>query len=691
MLVAIDWLSELLDPAFDAVPADEVARVLTSRGLTVDAVVPLEGTAPVLDVDVPANRPDCLGHLGIARELSAATGIPLRPRIAPPPPSGSPVAPGVEVRVEAPDLCGRYTARLVRGVRVGPSPDWVRRRLEACGLRSIDNVVDASNLVLLELGQPVHFFDFARLRGGTIVVRRGRPGEPFSTLDGIARPIDGETLVIADADGPVALAGIMGGADSEIRESTRDVLIEAAWFRPGSIRATARRLGMSTDASQRFERGCDPDAPPVAQDLAVRLLAELAGGIPAPGLVDVHPGAAPAGHRSVRLSRAALLLGYAPAADEALGALAAVGLRPERNGDAIAVTVPSWRVDLESEADLVEEIGRHLGYDRIPARSLVRLTSGPARHPPSPAEERTRDLLAHLGFAEAFNYAMIASGADDPFVPSDTPPPAILANPIADNLSHLRRAVAPGLLASADLNLRRGNTDVRLFEVGRVFLPGGTPGAFPEEPLRAAIAWTGAAAARHWSAPARDTDLHDLAGIVETVVRSLRPGAAIRRGPSPIEAFHPGRSTGWRAADGRLVAWGGLVHPALARRLDLPHPIWIAEIDLDSVGSLPAPKARYAPIARVPGVSRDLTIRIAAGTPVAVLLDALAEVPSPAPAAFEVIDLWRGKDGAQTEASITVRVMLQPLERTLTDAQTESYRMALIGAVERVEGARIRN
>lgn len=691
MLVAIDWLAELLDEGFSLLPAEDVARALTSRGLTVDAVLPREGASPVLDIDVPANRPDCLGHLGIARELAAATGLPLRARPPAPAAAGADAEASARVRVEAPELCGRYTARLVRGVRVGPSPEWVRRRLEGCGLRSIDNVVDASNLVLLELGQPVHFFDFARLREGTIVVRRAAPGEPFRTLDGVERRLDADTLVIADPSGPVALAGIMGGAGSEIGESTRDVLIEAAWFSPPNVRATARRLGMSTDASQRFERGCDPEATLAAQELSVRLLAELAGGVPAPGRIDVHPGAAPRGRGTVRLSRAATLLGYAPSPEEAMTALAAVGLDPERRGDAIEVTIPTWRVDLELEADLVEEIGRHLGYDRIPTRPRVRLTSGPAQHPPSPAEERVRDLFAHLGFAEAFNYAMIDAGADDPFVPDGAPAAARLANPIADNLSHLRRAVLPGLLASADLNLRRGNLDVRLFEVGRVFLPGPDPDGFPREPLRAAVAWSGAAAPRHWSAPGRDLDLHDLTGVVEAVIRALRPRAELHRGPCGIPGLHPGLSAAWRSREGSLVAWTGRLHPALGRRLDLPQAVWLAELDLDAIESFSAAPPRYAPIPKVPGVSRDLSVLLASGTPAARLLEVLAAVPSPAPAALQVIDLWRGRENEGMETSVTVRVMLQPLDRTLNDAQTESYRLALIDAVERMDGARIRN
>jgi len=364
------------------------------------------GDDTVFDLDVPANRPDALGHRGVAREIAAAFGLPLAPQAEGPAAAGAPVAGAVSVAIEAPDLCGRYTARLVRGLRVGPSPPRIVRRLAACGLRSINNVVDASNLVMLELGQPVHFFDLATLAGPGIRVRRAIAGESLTTLDGIERPLDPAMLVIADEERPVALAGVIGGAATEIRASTRDVLVEAAWFSPASVRLTARACGLATDASQRFERGCDPEAPPAAQELAARWLAELAGGTPAPGIIDVRPAPPVARTLSVRLARAARLLGYEPRADEALDALAALGLSPRARGEALEVTVPSWRVDLEREADLVEEIGRHLGYDRIPSRTPQGVPrSSHARG--ADIEEAVRDRLAALGFNEAFSYAMV--------------------------------------------------------------------------------------------------------------------------------------------------------------------------------------------------------------------------------------------------------------------------------------------
>lgn len=422
MLLSLRWLEELC--ALSAGAAD-VARALTARGLTVDAVRE-DGDDVVLDVDVPANRPDCLGHLGVARELSAAFGVPLAPQTQSATAAGGPLSDLARVAIEAPELCGRYTARLVRGVTIAASPEWVVRRLAACGLHSINNVVDVSNLVLLQTGHPIHTFDFAHVRDGALRVRRAIEGETLVTLDGLERRLTGEMLVIADAQRAIALAGVMGGRDSQIGPETRDVLVEAAWFLPRSVRATARRLGIGTDASHRFERGVDPEGVLAAQDLALRWLFELAGGTAVAGTIDVR-GEAPA-PRVLRLrsARVGLLLGYQPSGAEIGAALTALQIPHgvEDGAGTFETRTPSWRVDLEREVDLVEEVARHLGYDRIPARlPLVGAATAPP-HPAHEAAERSRDLLAGLGFHEAFCYSMTGAGEDDPFVAAGAPPRA---------------------------------------------------------------------------------------------------------------------------------------------------------------------------------------------------------------------------------------------------------------------------
>ncbi|MBZ5639435.1 MAG: phenylalanine--tRNA ligase subunit beta [Acidobacteriia bacterium] len=686
MLVSLKWLGEICDLSGIDPPA--VAAALTARGLTVDAT--LEGAAGVvLDVDVPANRPDCLGHLGLAREAAAAFGRSLLPRRRVSREDGEPLTSLLRLAVDDSDLCPRYTARAIRDVRVGPSPPWVRVRLEACGIRSINNVVDASNLVLLELGHPIHVFDLSRVGGGEIRVRRAAPGEKLTTLDGIERSLGPEMLVIADAGHPIALAGIIGGLESEIAPSTRDVLIEAAYFLPGSVRRTARRLGVSTDASQRFERGADPEGVVEAQETAVRLLLELAGGAPAAGMIDVRAEPSAARHLVLRPERVRRLLGFDPGRPAIRDALVALGLAPrdvEEGG--LAVRPPSWRVDLDREEDLVEEVARQIGYDRIPAPPGA--AAAPSRGADrEAAEERCRTLLAHLGFHEAFNYSMNAADEDVPFVSGGSPPALAISNPIAETLTRLRRSLMPGLLRSADLNLRRGAADVRLFEIGHVFLPRDMAG-FPDEPSRVAIAWVGARSPRHWSGPSESVDFPDAAGIVDAIIGALRPDLPSERAPAGLCGLHPGRSTAWTGEAGDAFAWCGEVHPDHARALGLPPRVFVAEVDLSHLVGPSEGRRRAVPLPRVPAVTRDLSLVLGTGTSWIRLLAELRKVGAPAPVRFEALDRYQGAPLAAGEVSVTVRVILQPLERTLTDVETEAYRKALVEAAESGLRARLR-
>jgi phenylalanyl-tRNA synthetase beta chain len=683
MLISLAWLRALVPVTAGD---DEIARRLTARGLTVDALTESSDGA-VLDLDVPANRPDALGHMGVAREVGAAFGVPLAARPAPPPGARAANTPRIAVVIDDPALCGRYTAGVVSGVRVGPSPPWVVERLTACGLRPINNVVDASNLVMMELGQPVHFFDLAKLAGPAITVRGARPDERLTTLDGVDRALPPGTIVIADAESAVALGGIMGGAASQISESTKDVLIEAAWFSPAAVRQAARSLGMSTDASVRFERGCDPEAPMTAQQLAAELLATLAGGTLQGDVIDVRTKPAAPVTVSVRVARASQLLGYALSASEASRALSELGFAPESRGDVLAVAVPSWRVDLTREVDLIEEIGRHLGYERIPSRAPEEAAASPSAA--VDLGEEVRDRFASLGFNEAFNYAMIGPGEDDAFVPLGTPAALTLANPIAETLGTLRRTLLPGLLRATDQNLRRGAADVRLFEVGGVFLAKG--GAeLPDEPLRAAFAWTGAAEPAHWSGPSRALDAWDAAGLIEDLLSAGAGASPLRTERCDLTALDPGRSIVWRDGDGRRVAWCGPLHPDSMGRLGISVPVWLGEADLTIAAAAAPGAAGFREIPRLPGTWRDLSLVLAPEVEAGTVMAALARVASPAPASLSWIDRYSGPPLPEGHVAMTLRVILQPLDRTLTDAEAEAYRLKLVTALDAVPGVGLR-
>ncbi len=684
MRVSLRWLREILP--IDASP-EAIADALTGRGLPVDSVE-RSGDDVVLDVDVPANRPDILGHRGVAREIRAAFGGAVDPLRPPRTRAGAPASSAVTVHIDDPARCARYVAGIVRGVRVAPSPPWVVARLEACGLRSVNNVVDASNLAMMELGQPVHFFDLARIEGPEIRVRGSRRGETLLTLDGVTRALPEDTLVIADASRPVALAGVMGGAGTEIHARTTDVLVEAAWFAPAAVRAVCRGLGIVTDAAQRFERGADPEAPPAAEELSARLLEELAAGIPAPGPVDAHPAPRSQRRSSVRLTRASTLLGFPVSADDAAAALGAVELRPERlDADTLSVAVPSWRVDLEGEADLVEEIGRHLGYDRVPDRLPPGIASTPV-NPPPPIEEAVRDLLAGLGFHESVSYAMIGAGEDDPFVRPGAASAIRLVNPITEGLSHLRRSLLPGLVGAAARNVRRGVEEVRLFEVARVF-SGRGPGEFPAEPLRAGFVWAGSGDPPHWSATPRPADLFDAAGVVEAILASARRDPTFPREADLRPGFHPGRSVAWKAGEA-TIAWCGEIHPEIRRSLDIPASLLAAEVDLSLLHALPAAARAARPVPKVPAVRRDLSVVLERGTLAAFLMERLRAVPAPEPVDIRIVDRYVGPPLDPGESAVTVRVMLQPLERTLSEESIERYRQELVAAVSSAAGVRMR-
>ena len=686
MLASLEWLRTLCPLDVDP---QEIADALTARGLTVDSLTSANDDH-VLEIDVPANRPDCLGHLGLARELSAAFGV--RQRVAPGTPAESGPAIDEDARVEIVDdeLCARFTVRLVRGVRVGPSPDWVRRRLESCGMRSINNAVDISNLVLLETGNPIHFYDHARVVDGLLAVRRAESGEQLETLDGETRTLDDEMLVIADGSGAVGIAGVMGGAATEIGESTRDVLIEAAWFSPGSVRSTARRLALQTEASHRFERGADPAGVLEAQALAVRLLTELAEGTAAPGLIDAHPRPRESRALELRLAQLGRLLGYQPERERVNDALAALQLAPRSVDETrLSVQVPSWRVDLEREADLVEEVARHIGYDSIPTtgREMPTVESLDA----DLLERTVADRLAQLGFHEAFGYAMIADDADLPYLApasADESPPIRLSNPITETLSQLRRSILPGLVDAVDLNLRRGVENVRLFELGRVFLPTAA-GAFPHEPLRLGLAWSGAGQPRHWSTATREVDVFDLVGVVESVLRAVRPRGGLRRAADSLPGLHPGRTAAWCDRDGRTVARAGALHPGVRQRLG--QPCFVAEIDLDLAREDGTAVAQYAPLSRQTPVTRDLALVMTPQVPFSRVLEVLMALKAPAEARFQAVDRYEGPPLEEGESSLTVRVTLRPRKRTLTEDQIEQYRRGLVEQLRTELGLTLRD
>ena len=579
MKILVSWLREFV--AVDRDPRD-LADALTMRGFEVSDIAAAPDGAvgdAVLDLEVTTNRPDCLSVRGVAREVSTIYGLPLLD-------GGGAVGEddggdggngdvALPIAIESPDLCPRYAAA-VDDVTIGPSPAWLAARLEAAGMRPINNVVDATNYVMLELGQPLHAFDLARLAGPALRIRRAAPGEILRTLDGRDHTLDPEMLVIADAERPQALAGVMGGAASEVSETTRTVVLESAWFEPISVRRTSKRTALSTDASFRFERGTDSETPVAALRRLRGLLADIAGGRARGPLIDCYPQRRRAPVITLRHARVGRVLGvdvdaaFIPVTLRRLG----FGVREADGGASWDVTVPTHRVDVSREIDLIEEIARHYGYDRLP--STFPALSRPAAQPGGWL--RRNRLLARVltagGCSEAFTYTFIERAAAEPFA-ADAAGIVALANPLSEKFTVLRPSLLPGLVDAAVHNRRHGHHDIRLFEIGKRFSRGGG------EAAAAGIVVTGAGEPRHWSRATRAADLFDVSGIVERACEALGVEAAFESAAAVDGApFVPGRAGGHPRAGARRPGGGhrpgGPDRPGAGDPARLPGGRWCA-------------------------------------------------------------------------------------------------------------------
>ncbi len=693
MKFSLDWLRSYVE--LPEAP-QRVAGLLAAAGLPVDAVEAW-GADHVLDVDVLSNRPDCMGHVGLARELAARLGRPLRLPPAQPARGGGPASDLAAVEIADPDLCGRYTAVLLTGVKVGPSPDWLVDRLASIGLRPINNLVDVTNFVLHELGQPLHAFDLDRLAQHRIVVRRAAPGETLHTLDGVERRLEADDLVIADGRRPVALAGIMGGADSEIAPSTTRVLLESAHFAPRAIRRTARRLGMHTDASHRFERGADAGITVTAALRAASLMAEAAGGTVAGGELDA--GSSPE-RRLVTLSleRLARLLGLAVEPDRAAAALAALGFQaapPEWSGGnaRLEVTIPTWRGDVEREEDLIEEVARMVGYDAIPA-TLPALETGGAGSPrPAAPQDRARRNLAAAGFAEALNFPMSHREAQAPFAGADARF-VTLDNPMSSQMDTLRASLLPGLLGNVAHNLNRGRRDVRLFEVGKVFhesSAGQAAGELPRERPAEAAAATGVLPGGGWHRPPAPLTFFDLKGTLEGLALAClgRPVQARPAGDGEAGFLDPAAASVLHGGNGPLGALGRL-HPDLASSLDLPPETFVFELDL---GGAPAalPPTAYAPLPRQPAADRDLALVVDAGCPYARIQEIIRDAGGAMLESVALFDRYVGDPVPAGKVSLAVRLVFRDPGRTLTADEVQAAQERIVERLQQDVQAELRD
>jgi phenylalanyl-tRNA synthetase beta chain len=674
MKILYSWLKEFVDLQATAA---ELRTRLSLAGISIDSVEE-SAAGPVLDAEITANRPDCLGHYGMAREVAAIYRLPVKPLQPKFRESAEKTADATRVEIEAPTLCGRYTARVLRGVKISHSPDWLRKRLEAIGQKPINNVVDVTNYVMFELGQPLHTFDLEKLSERRIVVRRARAGEKIRTLDDVERTLTKDMCVVADATHAVAIAGVMGGAESEIGSTSKNILIESAWFDPVSVRRTSKALGLRTEASYRFERGADPEMAELASRRAAELIERLAGGEILSGAVDAYLGQEPA--QKIELSRKELLrvMGADIPDRDIEEILNALGFAPIRGDAAWQCEQPSWRRDVTRGIDLIEEVARHYGYDKFPPR-LPPAKQPAQRLPHASAQDRLRERVIALGYQEIVEIPIVDAQRDALFRPEKLVP-AVISNPLAEDASVMRSTGIVSMIGALEWNLNHGQRNLRLFEIGKTYqLRDGEPVETPVLTLGA----TGLARQKSIHEVAREFGHADLKGDLDRI-GELAGGFSWQSGARPWLA-------GGRAAQMSLERGGDAVGVAgqLARRiaepLKLRQEIFVSELRLEPMlmGIEAALVAlRFSPLPRFPAVERDFSLVLADGTTFAQVAETIRALGIPELRHVEAADLFRGGQIPVGNFSLMIRVTFESAEATFTDAQLADFSSRIVEALK---------
>ena len=698
MKLVLSWLQELVP-----VPSapDEVASRLALRGFEVASIEPAAGSRgghgreAVIDFEITANRPDCLSVIGLAREASAAYSLPLQLPERTMPPAGQPQP--IDVTIEDAELCPRYCAQVFEVRSTGASPAWLRERLEAAGVRSISAVVDVTNYVMLEMGQPTHAFDLAKLGGRALRIRRARAGETLRTLDGVDRALEPDMLVIADAERPQAIGGVMGGAPSEIGPGTKQMVLESAYFKPASVRRTSKRLGLKTEASSRFERGADVNAAPVAIARSAALLQQIGAAQPLGPMIDRYPSPVPPVTLTLRASRIEHVLGVAVADSEIPARLQPLGFvvnedrgsRIEGRESSILdpsswqVNVPSFRVDVQREIDLIEEIARHDGYVSLPATFPELTEPQPAPDPRAQRDRLVRQLLTACGLSEAVTFSFIETEAATLFADAGVLVP--VANPLSELFSVMRPSLLPGLVDAAAHNRRREHADVRLFETGTRFTTAG-------ETRGVGAVWAGAGAPPHWSAATRPADFYDVKGVVDALGGAI--GVTMEYEAVTVPYFVEGRAAAVsfdvRPNISRRFGLIGQIAPRILEARGLPpgDAVWAFELDLDALASLKsADEMRAESLPRYPSVVRDLSVLVDSALPAAAVRGTIRSSAPSTLARIVEFDRYRGKGVPEGRISLSLRLTFRSPERTLTDAEVDEAMDRIVSALASAHGA----
>ncbi len=626
----------------------------------------------VLDIDLTPNRPDCLSMVGVAREAAAIQGTVVRYPDTQQTDSRQAIADLASVTIEDPDLCPRYTARLIEGVTIGPSPAWLQDRIRSVGMRPINNVVDITNFVMMELGQPLHAFDFDHLADHRIVVRRALAGETFVTLDNKERRLDSEMLMICDGEKPVGIGGVMGGLNSEVESSTRRVLLESACFNPVSIRRTAKRLNLNSEASHRFERGVDPGGTVAALNRAAKLIAELGQGKLVDGHIDVHPGAQSPPLIRLDVAKTNRLLGTTLDADNIRQLLKSIEINSQTVSDGayIEVQPPSFRVDIHKPEDLVEEIARLWGYNQIATRMPHIAATSVKANRSLEVKRSLRSYLNGFGFTETINYSFISDRACDllRLAEDDSRRNVVtILNPLSEDQNVMRTTLLPGLLDTAARNIAQQKKDLKLFEIGKTFIGRGKDNQPDESDVLAAI-WTGARYESGWNRKAVACDFYDIKGVLEGLLRGLQvDGIRYRLSSQRCVPYMRAGETADVEIAGQILGHVGGVHEDVLGSYDLKQSVFLFEIDLDRLMALIPENIQAVPLPRFPSTSRDITLIVDDGLEAQAILAGVDRVGQELVENVSIFDVFKGRPIPAGKKSLSLRVIYRSPSATLED------------------------
>ncbi|HLA85711.1 MAG TPA: phenylalanine--tRNA ligase subunit beta [Thermoguttaceae bacterium] len=670
MLVSWNWLKQYV--TLD-MPHSELETRLMMAGLNHESTTDVDGDLAI-DIEVTSNRPDCLGHLGVAREISVLWGRELNIPQAKPKETGPAVEKLVQVRIDCPELCSRYTARVVRGVKIGPSPSWMVRRLKTIGIAAINNVVDISNYVLMECGQPLHTFDFAKLKGSQIIVRQPKPGETIEAIDHRDYRLEPGMCIIADGENPVAIGGVMGGASTEISPVTTDILVESADFDPLAIRGAARALNLHSDSSYRFERRVDPEGIDWASRRCCELILELAGGRLCQGVVDVGQPPPPRKPVVLRLDQIERVLGISVPEDEVRRILAALGnVETRADQKQVEVIPPSWRRDLSREIDLIEEVARIHGYEEIPEDVGVPMVASTRRH-----EDRVlakvRTVLAADGFDEAMTASMVDAAAAAAFSPWSDEEPLSTFMPLLRGADRLRLSLIPSLLEARRTNESLSNPRIELFEIAKVYLPRGKK--LPDEERLLALC--------------SGRSFEEVKGAIEAIVAVLDPMAVVEAVDARFDLLAPDACCALSVA-GKPLGVLGRLRPEALKRFDLRGETTVAEVKTSVLIEMARLVPRYAPLPAYPAVSRDLNLEVDRRVRWADVAKTVAAGSEPFFESLEYRETYLdAKRLGPDKKSLLMTLVLRSREGTMTNQQADELRERIVAACRREHGAELR-